>query len=310
MKRIIVTGGAGFLGSNLIKRLLIDNNEIICIDNLYTSSITNIKPFLDCDNFTFINHNVIEPYDFECDEIYNLACPASPVHYQKDPIFTVKTCFLGILNALEIAKKYNAKILQASTSEVYGDPIVSPQNESYRGNVNMIGIRSCYDEGKRIAETLLMDYHREYNTKIKIMRIFNTYGPNMDKDDGRVISNFVTQALLNRNITIYGQGKQTRSFCFVDDLIDGMIKLMNTKDDVTGPINIGNPDEFTIEYLSKLVISLIDTSSRIVYMPLPQDDPVQRRPDITLAKQILNYEPRINLYDGLLRTIDYFRGIL
>lgn len=309
MKKVIVTGGAGFLGSHLCKRLLDEGKNVVCIDNLYTGSMQNIMPLLENDRFVFYEHDIIKPYDIEADEIYNLACPASPVHYQKDPIYTAKISIFGILNALELAKKTGAKLLQASTSEIYGDALVHPQNESYFGNVNPTGVRSCYDEGKRVAETLICDYRRTYNLDLKIVRIFNTYGPNMDKNDGRVVSNFIVQALLGQDITIYGDGTQTRSFCYVDDLIDGFLKIMNST--LSGPVNLGNPKEHTIREFADIIIRLTDSNSKIINMPLPQDDPKQRRPDITLAKKELNFEPRIELDEGLKKTIEYFkkRGI-
>ncbi len=305
MKRILITGGAGFIGSNLCKKLLKDN-KIICLDNLYSGSIKNIEKFIKNDNFEFIEHDITNPIDLKVDEIYNLACPASPVAYQNDAIKTIKTCILGVINMLELAVKNNAKILQASTSEIYGDPLEHPQKEQYWGNVNTIGIRSCYDEGKRCAETLMMDYHRQKKARIKIIRIFNTYGPNMQKNDGRVVSNFIVQALDNKDITVYGEGSQTRSFCYVDDLIDAMIKVMNTDDKFTGPINLGNPCEFTIKELAQKVIKLTKSDSRLIYKPLPSDDPKQRKPDITLANKILNWKPSTDLDEGLKITINYF----
>jgi len=307
MKRILVTGGAGFLGSNLCKRLVDEGNYVICIDNLYTGRKENIKDLLDKENFEFIEHDITNPIDLKVDEIYNAACPASPPAYQKSPTYTSKTCYIGLLNMLELAKKNNAKILQFSTSEVYGDPLVHPQTEEYRGNVNPDGIRACYDEGKRIGETLMFDYHREFNTKIKVIRIFNTYGPNMDKNDGRVVSNFIVEALKGEEITIYGKGTQTRSFCYVDDLIDAIIKMMNSQDDFTGPVNLGNPGEFTMLELADLVIKLTNSNSKIIYKELPSDDPTQRKPNISLAKEKLNWEPKINLEEGLKRTIEYFK---
>lgn len=310
MKQILVTGGAGFLGSHLCERLLKDGNSVIAVDNYFTGSKKNIEHLLEHKNFEVIRQDVCFPLYIEVDEIYNLACPASPKYYQKDPIQTLKTSVLGAYNMLGLAKRTGAKILQASTSEVYGDPTVHPQPEYYWGNVNPIGIRSCYDEGKRSAETLFMDYYRQHGVKIKIMRIFNTYGPRMAVDDGRVVSNFIVQALQGQDITIYGNGEQTRSFCYVDDLINGMMKLMNTDDTVTGPINIGNPGEFTIQELAEKIIELTKSSSNIVKRPLPEDDPKQRRPDIALAKTHLNWEPKVNLEQGLLSTIDYFRTIV
>ena len=308
MKKILITGGAGFIGSHLCKKLLSDGNEVFCLDNLYTGSLDNIKEFEYSKNFHFIQHDVIEKFDIEADEIYNLACPASPPHYQNDPVKTTKTSVLGILNLLELARKCNAKLLQASTSEVYGDPMVHPQTEEYWGNVNPIGVRSCYDEGKRCAETVIMDYHRQYETNTKIVRIFNTYGPNMDINDGRVVSNFIMQALRNEDITIYGDGSQTRSFCYITDLIDGIIKLMAS--DYHLPVNIGNPSERTVLDLAKLIIKLTDSNSKIVYKPLPQDDPVKRKPDITKARSILNWEPKVDIESGLSNTIEYFKKFI
>ncbi|HRR50015.1 MAG TPA: SDR family oxidoreductase [Bacteroidales bacterium] len=308
MQRILVTGGAGFIGSHLCKRLLAEGNDVICLDNYFTGSKDNLLSLIGDPHFEVIRHDVINPFHAEVDQIYNLACPASPIHYQYNPIKTIKTSVMGAINMLGLAKRVNAKILQASTSEIYGDPTVHPQPESYWGNVNPIGIRSCYDEGKRCAETLFMDYHRQNKVRIKIVRIFNTYGPNMHPCDGRVISNFIMQAIKNEDITIYGDGLQTRSFQYVDDLIDGMIKVMDTDDSFIGPINIGNPDEFSIIDLAKKVIRLTGSKSRIVKRDLPMDDPRQRKPDITLAKNLLNWEPKIQLDDGLERTIDYFRN--
>ena len=308
MKTILVTGGAGFLGSHLCDRLINEGNKVICVDNLYTGSVDNIRHLMDNPNFSFKEHDVIEPIDADVDQIYNLACPASPPHYQADPIKTAKTSVFGALNLLELAKKNNARILQASTSEVYGDPQVHPQPESYRGHVNTIGIRSCYDEGKRMAETLFFDYHRQHNVDIRIMRIFNTYGPRMNPNDGRVVSNFIVQALNGEDITIYGDGTQTRSFCYVDDLIEGMYRLMNTED-FTGPVNIGNPGEFTMLELAEKVIELTGSSSKLVYRPLPSDDPLQRKPVIELAKEKLDWEPTIMLEEGLKKTIEYFKSI-
>jgi len=308
MQRILVTGGAGFIGSHLCKRLLAEGNDVICLDNYFTGSKDNLLSLIGNPHFEVIRHDVINPFHAEIDQIYNLACPASPIQYQYNPIKTIKTSVMGAINMLGLAKRVNAKILQASTSEIYGDPTVHPQPESYWGNVNPIGIRSCYDEGKRCAETLFMDYHRQNKVRIKIVRIFNTYGPNMHPCDGRVISNFIMQAIKNEDITIYGDGLQTRSFQYVDDLIDGMIKVMDTDDSFIGPINIGNPDEFSIIDLAKKVIRLTGSKSRIVKRDLPMDDPRQRNPDITLAKNLLNWEPKIQLDDGLERTIDYFRN--
>ncbi len=307
MKKVIVTGGAGFIGSHLCKKLLELGNQVICIDNLFTGSLDNIETLMENPKFQFIKHNIIEPYDIECNQIYNLACPASPPHYQYDPISTMKTSICGIINALEVAHKYRATVLQTSTSEVYGNPLVHPQTESYWGNVNPIGIRSCYDEGKRAAETLIMDYHREKNVNTRIIRIFNTYGPNMDKNDGRVVSNFIIQALQNKDITMYGDGSQTRSFCYVDDLIDGMIGMMNNPKRFIGPVNLGNPSERTILDFAQKIIKLTNSKSKITFKPLPQDDPMQRKPDITLAKKELNWEPKIDIDEGLKQTIEYFK---
>ena len=308
MKRILVTGGAGFIGSDLCKKLLEKGNFVVCLDNLFTGKEKNISSLKGNENFKFINHDVTEKFDEKVDEIYNLACPASPIHYQEDAIKTLKTSVLGTMNMLELAEKYNAKFLQASTSEVYGDPLIHPQVETYWGNVNPIGIRSCYDEGKRCAETLVSDYRRERNIDTKIVRIFNTYGPNMALDDGRVVSNFILQALRNRDITIYGEGSQTRSFCYVDDLVDGLIKMMES--DLFGPVNIGNPFEKTILELAKLIIKLTDSKSKISYKKLPSDDPTRRQPDITLAKKELGWSPKINLEKGLLKTIEYFKELV
>ncbi|OAV68869.1 dTDP-glucose 4,6-dehydratase [Bacteroidales bacterium Barb4] len=307
MKQIVVTGGAGFIGSHLCERLLNEGNTVICIDNYFTGRKQNIVHLLDNPYFELVRHDITFPYYVEADEIYNLACPASPVHYQFDPVSTVKTSVIGAINMLGLAKRIKARILQASTSEVYGDPSVHPQEESYWGNVNPIGIRSCYDEGKRCAETLFMDYHRQNKVDIKIIRIFNTYGTNMRPDDGRVISNFIVQALKGEALTIYGDGTQTRSFQYVDDLIEGMIRMMAT-DHFTGPVNIGNPNEFTMLELAEMVIRLTNSTSKIIFQPLPADDPKQRRPDISLAKEKLNgWEPKIPLEEGLKRTINYFR---
>ena len=306
MKTILVTGGAGFIGSHLCERLLTDDHKVICLDNLFTGSLDNIEVLKSNINFEFVNHDITKPYFRDgIDEIYNLACPASPIHYQSNPIKTVKTCTIGVINMLGLAKKNNAKILQASTSEVYGDPDVHPQKEDYNGNVNTIGLRSCYDEGKRCAETLFMDYKREHNLNIKIVRIFNTYGPNMTKNDGRVVSNFILQALQNDNITIYGDGSQTRSFQFIDDLVEGLIKMMNS--DNVGPINLGNPIELSMTDLSYKVIKLTNSSSDVIYKKLPKDDPKRRRPDISLAKSSLDWSPVIDLETGLKKTINYFK---
>ena len=306
-KRILVTGGAGFLGSHLCDRLIKEGNDVICLDNLFTGNKNNIRHLIGNPYFEFIRHDVTVPIVIEVDQIYNLACPASPVHYQYNPIKTTKTSVLGAMNMLGLAKRVHARILQASTSEVYGDPEVHPQPESYRGCVNTIGIRSCYDEGKRVAETLFFDYHRMHNVDIKVMRIFNTYGPNMHPSDGRVVSNFIMQALQGKDITVYGDGSQTRSFCYVDDLIEGMVRLMNSREGFTGPVNIGNPGEFTIKQLAEMVIDLTGSSSKIVYEPLPSDDPTQRRPVIDLAKKELDWQPSIPLEEGLRKTIEYFK---
>lgn len=304
MKKILIAGGAGFLGSNLCEKLIQDN-EIICLDNLSSGNYSNIEHYLNNKNFKFINQDVINPIDIKVDEIYNLACPASPPFYQKDPIQTFKTSVFGIYNLLELAKKYNATLLQASTSEIYGNPLEHPQKESYFGNVNINGIRSCYDEGKRAAETLMCDYERQFGTKIRIVRIFNTYGKNMRYDDGRVISNFIVQALKNEDITIYGDGAQTRSYCYVDDLIDGLIKLMNS--DISTPVNLGNPQEYTILETAKLILEKIKTKSKIVFKDLPKDDPAKRKPDIQKAHKELNWQPKISFSEGLDKTIAYFK---
>ena len=306
-KRVLVTGGAGFIGSHLCERLLKDGYDVICMDNLYTGQKDNIRHLLDDPFFEFVRKDVLEDIYIECDQIYNLACPASPIHYQYDPIKTVKTSFIGSLHALGLAKRCHARILQASTSEVYGDPEVHPQPETYWGHVNPDGIRSCYDEGKRVAETLFFDYHRQHNVDIKVVRIFNTYGPNMRGDDGRVVSNFIVQALQGKDITIYGDGSQTRSFCYVDDLIEALIRMMGSREGFTGPVNLGNPGEFTMLELAQKIIELTGSSSNIVYLPLPQDDPTQRKPDIGLAKKELDWSPQIGLEEGLTKTIDYFR---
>lgn len=311
MKRILVTGGAGFLGSNLCSALVKEkNNYVIALDNLFTGRMENIENLLNLENFKFVNWDIQKPIDMEVDQIYNAACPASPPAYQLNPTSTTKTCILGIINMLELATKNNAILLQFSTSEVYGEPMVHPQVETYRGNVNPIGIRSCYDEGKRCAESLCFDYHREFGTKIKIIRIFNTYGPKMDQKDGRVVSNFIIQALKNEDITVYGKGNQTRSFCYVDDLIRGIILMMNSSDEISGPVNLGNPGEFTILDLAETVIRKTNSSSKIIYCPLPGDDPTQRRPDIAKAKKLLSWEPLIDLEHGLDSTIQYYREYL
>ncbi|MBI9039873.1 UDP-glucuronic acid decarboxylase family protein [Lutibacter sp.] len=309
-KKILITGGAGFVGSHLCERLLNEGNEVYCLDNFFTGQKQNIVHLLDNPYFELIRHDVTAPYFIEADEIYNLACPASPIHYQHNPIKTVKTSVMGAINMLGLAKRINAKILQASTSEVYGDPLVHPQPETYWGHVNPIGERSCYDEGKRCAETLFIDYHKQNNVKIKIIRIFNTYGPRMDPNDGRVVSNFIVQALQNQDITIYGEGKQTRSFQYVDDLVEGMIKMMASPDQFIGPVNMGNPNEFTILELAQKVIELTGSKSKIIYQPLPSDDPMMRQPDISLAKKELNWSPKIELNEGLIKTIDFFKSII
>jgi UDP-glucuronate decarboxylase len=310
MKRILITGGAGFLGSHLCDKLIEQGNDVLCLDNFFTGSKDNIIHLLANPKFELIRHDIINPIFLEMDQIYNLACPASPVHYQHNPIKTVKTNVMGTINALGMAKRLNVKILQASTSEVYGDPDVHPQKEDYWGRVNPIGPRSCYDEGKRAAECLMMDYHRQNNVKVKIARIFNTYGPRMALNDGRVVSNFVVQALKGENITVYGDGSQTRSFCYVDDMIDGLIRMMESDDAFLGPVNLGNPDEFRILDLAKTVISMTGNRSKIVHRPLPQDDPMQRNPDISLARKILGWQPHVNLEKGLERTIAYFRKVI
>ena len=304
-KTVLVTGGAGFIGSHLCKRLLNDDHKVICLDNLFTGSLNNIKSFKGNNNFEFVNHDITKPYYRDnIDEIYNLACPASPIHYQSNPIKTVKTCTIGVINMLGLAKKNNAKILQASTSEVYGDPEIHPQKEDYNGNVNTLGYRSCYDEGKRCAETLFMDYKREHNLNIRIVRIFNTYGPNMTRNDGRVVSNFILQALKEEDITVYGDGSQTRSFQFIDDLVNGLMKMMNS--DFVGPVNLGNPIELCMKDLAAMVIRLTNSSSKIIYNKLPEDDPKRRKPDISLAKSLLDWNPVIDLETGLQKTIKYF----
>ena len=310
-KTILVTGGAGFIGSHLCEFLLKNkNNYVICLDNLITGSLENIKSLFSYSNFEFIKHDIIYPYHRNyIDEIYNLACPASPVQYQKNPIKTIKTCTIGVINMLGLAKQNNAKILQASTSEIYGDPIVHPQNETYNGNVNPVGIRSCYDEGKRCAESLFMDYNREHNLKIKIIRIFNTYGPKMNPDDGRVVSNFINQSINLKNITIYGSGEQTRSFLYINDLVDGLVKLMKTDDKVTGPVNIGNIDEITIFTLAEKILRLSKSNSKLIFKKLPDDDPRMRKPDISLLNKLIDWEGKTNINEGLLITINYFKKL-
>lgn len=310
MKKILVTGGAGFLGSHLCERLLNEGNDVVCLDNYFTGQKRNVVHLMDHPYFELIRHDVTMPFFIEVDEIYNLACPASPIHYQYNPIKTVKTSVMGAVNMLGLAKRIRAKILQASTSEVYGDPKIHPQTEDYWGHVNPIGIRACYDEGKRCAETLFVNYNKQNNVKTKIIRIFNTYGPRMHPNDGRVVSNFIVQALKNQDITIYGDGSQTRSFCYCEDLIDGMIRMMNSRDEFTGPVNIGNPNEFTIRELAEKVIALTGSSSKLIFEPLPSDDPLQRQPDISLAKKELKWEPKIQLEEGLIKTIAYFKTIV
>jgi UDP-glucuronate decarboxylase len=311
MKRILVTGGAGFIGSHLCERLLGEGNEVICLDNFFSGSKSKVLHLHDHPLFELVRHDVTMPYFAEVDEIYNLACPASPIHYQYNPIKTIKTSVMGAINMLGLAKRVKAKILQASTSEVYGDPIIHPQVETYWGNVNPIGVRSCYDEGKRCAESLFMNYHQQNNVRIKIVRIFNTYGPRMEINDGRVVSNFIVQALRSEPITIYGTGMQTRSFQFVDDLLEGFIRMMDTSDEITGPVNLGNPVEFTMVELAESIIKLTGSRSEIIYLPLPKDDPMQRQPDISLAKKVLSgWEPKIDLNDGLKKTIKYFDNLL
>lgn len=310
MKKILVTGGAGFIGSHLCERLLREGNKVICLDNFFTGSKENMMHLVGRSDFELVERDVVLPYVRDIDEIYNLACPASPIHYQYDPVKTITTSVQGAINMLQLAKGLDVKILQSSTSEVYGDPLVHPQVESYWGNVNPVGVRSCYDEGKRCAETLFMDYHRQSNVRVKIVRIFNTYGPKMLPNDGRVVSNFIIAALLGRDIEIYGDGSQTRSFQYVDDLIEGMIRMMNTEDSFTGPVNIGNPNEFSISELAAKVLEMTGSSSKIVYKPLPYDDPRKRKPDISLAKEKLNWEPTVRLEEGLVKTIAYFRQLL
>jgi len=308
-KKILVTGGAGFLGSHLCDRLIDAGHDVLCVDNFFTGSKNNVSHLMGHPRFELMRHDVTFPLYVEVDEIYNLACPASPIHYQHDPVQTTKTSVHGAINMLGLAKRVRAKILQASTSEVYGDPEVHPQPEGYWGKVNPIGIRSCYDEGKRCAETLFFDYWRQHQLQIKVVRIFNTYGPRMHPNDGRVVSNFIVQALKGQDITIYGDGQQTRSFCFVDDLVEAMLRMMGTASDVTGPVNIGNPGEFTMLELAEAVIRLTRSKSKLIHLPLPEDDPKQRRPDISVAKRVLDWNPQINLETGLARTIEYFRGI-
>ena len=312
MKNIVVTGGAGFIGSHLIKKILGDNNRVICIDNLFSGSEKNIRHLNNHKNFTFIEHDIINELviNDEIDQIYNLACPASPISYQSDPIFTTKTCFNGVENMLQLALHNGATFLQASTSEVYGDPNISPQGEDYLGNVNPIGIRACYDEGKRVAETLIFDFERKYRLDVKVARIFNTYGPNMQQNDGRVISNFIVQALSNNPLTVYGDGTQTRSFCYVSDLVEGLYSLMNSNTEISGPVNLGNPLELTIIDTAETIIEITESKSSIVYKDLPQDDPLQRRPDIHRAHQILNWKPKVPLEIGLDKTIEYFKKII
>ena len=310
MKRILITGGAGFLGSHLCERLLREGNDIICLDNFFTGNKENITNLLGAPHFELIRHDIINPIYLEVDEIYNMACPASPVHYQFNPIKTIKTNVMGVINVLGIAKRTKAKVLQASTSEIYGDPEIHPQNESYWGKVNPVGIRSCYDEGKRAAECLMMDYRRQNSVNTKIVRIFNTHGPRMAINDGRVVSNFIIQSLLGKKITVYGDGTHTRSFCYVDDLIEGLIRMMNSADEFYGPVNIGNPEEFTILKLAQIIIKLTKSNSKIEFQPLPADDPVQRKPDITLAKEKIGWSPKIDLEEGLINTIGYFHDVL
>jgi UDP-glucuronate decarboxylase len=310
MKRILVTGGAGFIGSHLCERLLDLGHEVICLDNYFTGSKMNIIHLINNPYFELVRHDVTMPLFYETDEIYNLACPASPVHYQYNGIKTIKTSVMGAINTLGLAKRTKSKILQASTSEIYGDPEVHPQTEDYWGNVNTLGPRACYDEGKRCAETLFMNYHYQNNVRIKIARIFNTYGPKMNSNDGRVVSNFIVQALKGEDITIYGDGSHTRSFQYIDDLVDGLIKLMDTPDTFTGPVNIGNPVEITISYLAQMIIKMTGSKSKIIFLPIPQDDPKQRKPDISLAKKELNWSPKVDAETGLAKTVEYFRGVL
>lgn len=309
MKRVLVTGGAGFVGSHLCDRLIKEGDHVICLDNLFTGSMDNIRHLTDHPEFEFVKHDIKEPFDEKVDRIYNLACPASPPFYQKDMVDTAKVCFLGALNMLELAQKNNARILQASTSEVYGDPEMHPQKESYRGCVNPVGIRSCYDEGKRVAETLFFSYHLQHQTDIRIIRIFNTYGPKMNPDDGRVVSNFIVQALKGEDLTVYGDGNQTRSFCYVDDLVEGIYRMMEN-DSFIGPVNLGNPGEFTMLELAEKVLKFTDSKSRLIHCPLPSDDPTKRRPDISLAKEKLDWQPKIKLDEGLIKTIAYFKNVI
>ncbi|MBQ1612145.1 MAG: SDR family oxidoreductase [Alphaproteobacteria bacterium] len=306
MKRVLVTGGAGFIGSHLCKRLLKDGHDVICLDNYFTGSKDNIRELIGNDHFELVRHDITNPYDAEVDEIYNLACPASPPYYQYNPVKNIRTSVMGVLNMLDLANRCKAKILQASTSEIYGDPKVHPQREEYWGNVNPIGVRSCYDEGKRCAETLMTDYNRQYGVNTRIIRIFNTYGPFMAQNDGRVVSNFIVQALQDKDITIYGDGMQTRSFCYVSDLIEGMVRMMNNTEDFHGPVNLGNPSERSILDFAKLIIKLTNANSNIIFKPLPSDDPTQRKPDISLAKEKLHWEPTVDIEEGLMKTIEYF----
>ena len=308
-KRILITGGAGFLGSHLCDRLLSEDHDVLCLDNFFTGSKRNISHMLDSPNFELIRHDLVQPIFLEVDEIYNLACPASPIHYQYNPVKTVKTSVMGAINMLGLAKRVKAKILQASTSEIYGNPAVHPQKENYWGNVNTIGLRSCYDEGKRCAETLFFDYHRQNKVNIRVVRIFNTYGPRVQPNDGRVISNFIVQALANEDITVFGDGTQTRSFCYVDDMVEGLIQMMNGPDEFIGPVNLGNPEEFSMLQLAEIIIRLTGSRSKIIFKPLPQDDPLQRCPDIALARKRLNWQPKISLEKGLLETINYFKTL-
>ncbi len=310
MKRVLVTGGGGFIGSHLCERLLGEGNELLCVDNFFTGAKSNIAHLIKNPYFEILRHDITFPLYIEVDEIYNLACPASPIHYQLDPVQTVKTAVHGAINMLGLAKRLKIKILQASTSEIYGDPSIHPQTETYWGNVNPIGVRSCYDEGKRCAETLFFDYHRQHRLKIKVARIFNTYGPRMHLNDGRVVSNFIIQALKGENITIYGNGSQTRSFCYIDDMIEGMMRLMNTPDDITGPVNLGNPSEISIRELAEKILEVTDSKSKVVFKPLPQDDPVRRCPDIRLAKKVLKWRPTVSLEEGLKKTAEFFKKVL